>query len=126
MYDIKIQDGYSILIVTARVPGGYCAVECNKGGFIHHTDLVTQYPGVTYENSFNVCRFVVSEQYRNQGIGTAIFKTFIEYADKMGYYLDLGINPYGDLTYDQLQKFYEKFGFTEIEEGLFFRVPNTH
>jgi GNAT superfamily N-acetyltransferase len=56
-------------------------------------------------------RLFVPPNIRNMGIATKLMKQAIKWADDEHIEILLEINSYGDLTYDRLLKFYQKFGF---------------
>lgn len=124
--DLKIIDYDYNIIITSNRHMAYNAVECNKGGLILCIEeLFDKYPYITYSNSVNVCRLIVQEPYRNQGIATALMTELVKYLDSHDLYADLCINSYGDLSHEQLVQFYMKFGFTKVYDGLYLRIPNT-
>lgn len=102
------------------------AVECSVGGCLLDfeatmTETFKQYP---QSKKANITRVLVSKPARNQGVATRLMKMVCDHADKNGIILDLGINPYGDLNFEQLLAFYKKFGFVEYEKtGVCYRLP---
>lgn len=62
---------------------------------------------------------------RNKGIAKKLMKNLIVELDKNGWDCLCEINPYGDLDYEQLLKFYKSFGFvdykTEFGDKILFR-----
>lgn len=56
-------------------------------------------------------RLIVHSSLRNQGIATALMKTLVQVLDEEKITLLCDVNPYGDLTLEQLVLFYSKFGF---------------
>lgn len=67
-------------------------------------------------------RLYVQPKQRNKGLATSMMKELISLADLKSKDILLEINPYGDLNYDQLKIFYEKFGFNKIGYNLFERT----
>lgn len=57
-------------------------------------------------------RLIVKEEFRNQGVATRLMKCMVRYLSTHPFKrVELGINPYGDLNYEHLKKFYMKYGF---------------
>jgi hypothetical protein len=44
-------------------------------------------------------------------------------ADKEEVWLSLDINPFGDLTFEQLEAWYVRYGFIEQGDGSYLRTP---
>lgn len=65
------------------------------------------------DNTWYFNRLNVPPEYRNKGIATKLMLMLIDAAAKYKITICCDINPYGDLNYDQLKKFYKKFGFVE-------------
>lgn len=82
-------------------------------------------PGTKADVMLN--RLLVPKPCRQQGIATALMEEFCGYVDHNRLSAELGINPYGDMSYEQLAAFYGKYGFKEVEDpeytGLFIREP---
>ena len=57
-------------------------------------------------------RLFLHRQLRNRGIGTALIRKVVAFCKENGITLFTGINPYGDLNYEQLKQFYLKNGFS--------------
>lgn len=68
-------------------------------------------------------RVNVPKEYRRQGIGNQLMKEVMEDADTEQLYLYLSINPYGDMTYNDLELWYLRLGFMEVDTGWFCRNP---
>ena len=75
---------------------------------------------------WEVSRINVPARYRGQGIGSRLMDQLLEDADAEGVTLQLTINPYGGLTYEQLQDWYERRGFVQsrdVDGYIFIREP---
>lgn len=59
-----------------------------------------------------ITRINVPKKYRGQGHGTALLKECIADADKEGITLWLEIAESGGLSYDELEAWYKRHGFT--------------
>lgn len=116
MFDVRVFDNECGVIVAAHYGRGYNAVEGNKGMCFRDKE---NYPYVVV----NICRLIVAPHNRGQGLGTCLMQNLVELADRENYELELMINAYGDLTYEQLEVFYAKFGFYEEEPGIWVRYP---
>jgi ribosomal protein S18 acetylase RimI-like enzyme len=84
-------------------------------------DLVPDYvPGMTAISRIHVLPF-----FRRLGYGTDVMNQICRSADLEEVTLCLEINPYGEMTYEQLASWYEKFGFAKDDsrEGLYIRKP---
>ena len=68
-------------------------------------------------------RLSVPVKFRNQGIATQLMRKLIQVLDKNKITLICDINPYGDLDFNQLNKFYKQYGFVEHEEHHLIRYP---
>lgn len=77
-----------------------------------------------------ISRIHVLEPFRNLGYGTDVMREVTKDADREGITLCLEINSYGPLNYDDLQHWYEGFGFAISDRpdrpGLFVREPKDH
>lgn len=60
-------------------------------------------------------RLYVKEPYRKHGYGTFLLDTLLFCIAEKGLAIILDINPYGDMGYDDLEKFYMKHGFEKYE-----------
>lgn len=100
---------------------GYLGFSWFSKDHLYRACLECSRPGLKKEVQVN--RLLVPEQCRRKGIGTALMEEFIGYIDHNHLSAELSINPYGEMTYEQLQKFYGKYGFVADEEieGLFVR-----
>lgn len=74
------------------------------------------------ENLAEITRVNVPLEFRGQGHGSDLLQQVIDDADVEEINLQLFINPYGSMTYEQLQRWYEDNGFEEAEDGRFVRV----
>lgn len=68
------------------------------------------------EGMYYFNRLFVNEKYRKNNYGTRILNTLLDYIDSIDAVLCLDINPYGEMTYEQLKAFYMKYGFKETDE----------
>ena len=66
-------------------------------------------------------RIFVHRKIRNKGHATRLMQQLIEWADTYDYHIFCDINPYGDLTLEQLIVFYKKFGFKQIRKSTMIR-----
>lgn len=65
-------------------------------------------------------RLYVTPEYRHKGFGTVLLKKLLKIIKERHLVLQLDINPYGDMDYDQLEKFYTKYGFEKVVDGDFY------
>ena len=68
------------------------------------------------EGMYYFNRLYVNPKYRKNNYGTRLLNTLLDYIDSKNSVLCLDINPYGEMTYDQLKSFYMKNGFKETDE----------
>lgn len=61
-------------------------------------------------------RLYVRPEYRRNGIACELIKKMLKYFVTFNIPLILDINPYGDMSYEQLESFYLKNGFQKHEE----------
>lgn len=75
-----------------------------------------------------VNRVNVPEAFRGKGIMRSLMAKCLEDADRENVTLYLGINPYGNLTYEELEAWYLRLGFEHhsTEEGWYVRKPKLH
>jgi|GEM_PF-4185725 len=57
------------------------------------------------------------------GRGTALMKKVCEHADALEATIVNAINPYGRMNLEELQEWFQKFGFELIHKGLVIRKP---
>lgn len=62
-------------------------------------------------------RLFVQPEYRNKGIGTAMLKELLLIIEEKEDVLQLDINPYGEMSYEQLEEFYIQSGFVKTIES---------
>lgn len=72
---------------------------------------------VVYFNRINV-----SKEKRGLGIGNELLKSLLSECNNSNIAIMLEINPYGDLTYEQLKDWYIKNGFIDFQ-GIFWYIP---
>ncbi len=70
------------------------------------------------EGEFYFNRLFVQPKFRRMGFGHILMQQIIRIVDKKKINIVLDINPYGDLNYDQLFKFYQKYNFEEVDDYL--------
>lgn len=70
----------------------------------------------------DVNRVNVPPKHRGQGIGSRLLDELLADADAHGVTLWLDINPYGQMTYEQLEAWYMRRGFVP-HEGRYRRLP---
>jgi len=68
------------------------------------------------ENVWFFNRLVVHKSLRGKGIGTALMKKVVNFCKSNNISLINGMNPYGDLDFEQLKRFYLKHGFIETHQ----------
>lgn len=97
----------------------YCLVEEDNKKLVKGVSECSLYETSTPFNSiervyyFN--RIFVNPKYRNQGIGKELLLRMLDCVRKYNYPICCDINPYGDLTYEQLRNWYMSFGFKEYD-----------
>jgi GNAT superfamily N-acetyltransferase len=77
---------------------------------------ITEASHMPGEDMFYFNRLYVNPKYRKNNYGTRLLNTLLDYIDSINGVLCLDINPYGEMTYDQLKAFYMKYGFKETDE----------
>ena len=60
-------------------------------------------------------RIFVKPEYRNKGIGKEILSRMLKIVEDLELPISCDINPYGDLNYNELHRWYISFGFKEYE-----------
>ena len=68
-------------------------------------------------NEYYFNRINVPKELRNKGIGTKLLKRLIKNIKNEKATLICDINPYGDLDFEKLKKWYMKHGFEENEDS---------
>lgn len=79
-----------------------------------------------YERCCTLNRINVPPEFRGKGHGSRLLQRVLDDADEEDVIVMLGINPYGEMTYDQLRDWYERHGFVEEDRGsgsIFIRQP---
>lgn len=70
---------------------------------------------MTGEGMYYFNRLYVNPKYRRNEYGKRLLNTLLDYIDSINAILCLDINPYGEMTYDQLKVFYMNHGFKETD-----------
>lgn len=76
-------------------------------------------------------RLIIPPHCRSKSYAKQLMQKLIEVLDKNNITLLCDINPYGDLTYEQLDGLYKSYGFVDVDyiDGICFdcliRYPNT-
>jgi GNAT superfamily N-acetyltransferase len=85
-------------------------------------DLIPDY----YEGMTAISRIHVLPLFRRIGYGTMMMNRICREADQEHVTLCLQINPYGEMSYDQLATWYESFGFAKVDspEEFYVRQPS--
>lgn len=71
-----------------------------------------------------ISQIYVPAAHRGFGHGSDLLRQIVDDADAEMITLALEIIPFGNLKYDQLQSWYESFGFEWVEDNLFLREPD--
>lgn len=96
IYSSIQKDEISLMMITEqKVSAGICQASCCSDK--------------TDEFYFN--RLFVNPKYRNQGYATQLLTEMLKLIKERNITLQLDINPYGDLDYLELERFYVKHGF---------------
>lgn len=61
-------------------------------------------------------RLYVKPMFREQGYGTILLKALLKLIKERNFGIQLDINPYGDMKYADLERFYTKHGFKKYKE----------
>lgn len=103
------------IIVCESPFKNYVAVydEDYKGETIAEASLVTDSGKDWYFN-----RILVSNRLRGNGIASKILNELLKFMRNNKYNLLCEINPYGDLSYNQLKDWYIRHGFKELNNNL--------
>jgi GNAT superfamily N-acetyltransferase len=67
------------------------------------------------EDMYYFNRLYVNPKYRRNNYGKRLLNTLLDYIDSVNAIIYLDINPYGEMTYDQLKEFYMNHGFKETD-----------
>lgn len=85
------------------------------------------YAWVSYDrgsrSQFYIIRIYVPYDHRGQGLGSRLLTEIISDADKEEVRLSLDISSFGDLTFEQLEAWYMRYGFIEQGDGSYLRTP---
>lgn len=65
------------------------------------------------ENAWYYNRLYVKPEYRGHHIGSCLLDNMLKYVNKKKAILFLDINPYGDMSYQNLEAFYKRHGFVD-------------
>lgn len=66
----------------------------------------------------------IKAKEKGKGEGTLLMQELVKILDEKGVAVINTLNPYGDMDLEALTKFYEKYGFSRVDEGLMIRIPN--
>lgn len=77
------------------------------------------------KNVYYFNRLFVKPDYRGKGYSRKLLEKFVQELDTNKIIVELDINPYGDLDYNQLKKLYEEFDFKQKNQGFFIREYGT-
>ncbi len=69
------------------------------------------------ENKFYFSRLFVKPKFRRKKFAHTLMREVIKIIDQRKIDIILEINPYGDLSYKQLVKFYQKYNFELNDDG---------
>ena len=77
-------------------------------------------------DTFIINRINVPKKFRGRGYGSKLLKEICEVADREKIKLMLEINPYGELTRKDLERWYHEYGFKVNSNlpGTYLRLPN--
>lgn len=70
-------------------------------------------------------RINVPVKYRRQGVGNRLLQKVTSDADAKSYVLFLTINPYGEMSYAQLEAWYMRHGFVRGAHKVYHRLPKS-
>lgn len=65
-------------------------------------------------------RLFVHPKYRNKKYGTKLLTELLKIVKEKNTVLHMDINPYGEMSYQQLEAFYLKHGFIKYNKGNYF------
>ena len=60
-------------------------------------------------------RINVPKEFRGQGYASRLLREVCEAADREGAYIELSILPSGGLGFSQLNRWYKRYGFVDID-----------
>lgn len=66
-------------------------------------------------------RLFVNENIRNRKVATRLMQQVVEWATDNKINIIIEVNPYGDLDFDQLVRFYKKFDFEQVNTNVMIR-----
>lgn len=101
----------------------YCFVDENNKKVVKGVSECSLYETSTPFNSiekvyyFN--RIFVNPECRNKGIAKELLIRMLNCVNEYNHPICCDINPYGDLTYEQLKNWYMSFGFKEYETEFY-------
>lgn len=77
-------------------------------------------------DSWTITRISVPAEHRRRGVGNKLLGEALAEADREGIKLTLEINPYGAMTYDELESWYMRNGFRHHPRygGFYIRYPS--
>jgi predicted GNAT family N-acyltransferase len=74
-------------------------------------------------NVYVITRINVPKAHRGEGVGRTLLTEICRDADELKVTLKLEINPYGEMTHDELAAWYERYGFIHDGKGTWWRKP---
>ena len=76
------------------------------------------------QHTYMVTRVFTPKKFRGQGFARSLFNKLLADCDRQQVTLELTVNPYGDMTRNQLAAWYKRLGFVEKPRGFFRREPH--
>ena len=76
-----------------------------------------------FQEVYFFTRLLVHKPFRDKKLGSFLLEKAIEHARAEEMPIVNSVNPYGDLTLEELSAFYERHGFVQQEDGGLLWVP---
>lgn len=109
-----------VLFKTIVIDGAIFVFATNKESIIigvaEASRLIEETPSTYFFN-----RLYIKEQYRGKGYSKILLEEFCKKADEEKVDIELTINPYGKISYENLKELYKIYGFEEVGDNDFLR-----
>lgn len=92
--------------------------KCFDLGILDISRFGVEIEGATNEDVWYFNRINVSYDMRGKGVGRELMNSMIEYVKERKISLVCEINPYGEMDYNQLKRFYMSCGFEDVGDYL--------
>lgn len=92
----------------------FCNVNSKSIGVCECSFIDSHLPNGVDGNYLYFNRIYVKPEYRNKGVGSKLLNVMLELVKDLNKPICCDINPYGDMSFEDLKLWYMKNGFNEL------------